>query len=84
MKQEILQLAKQYESQIQRLRGELNRIDKVTMLELKTPYETIDMLPSIRRNLDEFPGMRAAIQAALEKELKELKGETDADEKKES
>lgn len=73
MKQERLQLAKEYESQINRLRKELTYIDRVTYLTLKNPeqWRNPDIIPDITRDLNEFPRMKAAIRTALEEELKD-------------
>lgn len=73
MKQERLQLAKEYESQIIRLRKELGYIDRVTFLTLKNPEQWRDpaLIPDITRDLNEFPRLKAAIRAALEEELTE-------------
>ena len=66
------QLAKQYDEQIQRLRKELLEIDKCTHLQVRAPYNmSPDYIPSIERDLNEFPRMKAAIKTALEEELKE-------------
>ena len=72
MKQDRFQLAKEYEEQIKRIREELNRIDKVTRLELRSPCQmTHEYIPDICRDLNEFPKMKAAIRNVLEEELKE-------------
>ena len=72
MKPEKFQLAKEYDEQIKRLREELLRVDKVTHLSLRAPYNmNPDIIPDITRDLNEFPRMRAAIKTALEEELRE-------------
>ena len=68
MKHKDLQLAKEYEEQIRRLRGEIASMDRNTFFELRTPnaYEK-----GVARDLNEFPRLKAAIVAAFEEELNE-------------
>lgn len=66
------ELAKQYEEQINRLRKELMEVDKCTHLQVQAPYNMgPEYIPSIERDLNEFPRMKAAIKTALEEELRE-------------
>lgn len=72
MKQDRFQLAKQYEEQIIRLRKEISEVDKCSHIQIRAPYNMgVEYLPSIERDLNEFPRLKAAIKTALEEELKE-------------
>ena len=72
MRQDKYQLAKEYEQKITQLRNELNKMDDVTVLELRAPSsDRPDYYPHIRRDLTEHPKLKALIRSFLETELSE-------------